>query len=235
MHASIAKTWLIGEELPTHLFNGRTMNNQVVIVDDHPAIRMTLRLLLETEGYEIVGEAENGAQAMNLIQALQPGTVILDLGLPKVDGLTVLNRLTALRLPVKVIVLTAQVSDSLAIQCMQAGAHGFVNKHKELCELVNAIQAVANGHNYFPDGTFCLPLHKDSNGHNAKLLSTLSTRELRVLQQLAQGLSNKQIAERMLLSRRTISTYKTQLLVKLNTSNLLDLYGLTKRNGSAGA
>ena len=71
------------------------MNNQVVIVDDHPVIRMTVRLLLKKKRYEIVGEAKNGAQAINLIQALQPRIVILDSGLPKVDGLTVLNRLTA--------------------------------------------------------------------------------------------------------------------------------------------
>lgn len=115
---------------------------------------------------------------------------------------------------------------------MQAGAHGFVNKHKELSELVNAIQAVANGHHYFPE-PFCLPYHENSSGHNSELLSTLSARELKILQQLVQGLSNKQIAARILLSSRTISTYRAKLLVKLNASSLLDLYGLTTHNGLA--
>ncbi|MGF6401535.1 two-component system response regulator EvgA [Pseudomonas frederiksbergensis] len=210
-----------------------TMNNQVVIVDDHPAIRMTVRFLLEGEGYQIVGEAENGADALNLIPELQPGTLILDIGLPKIDGLTVISRLATLRIPVKIIVLTAQESDHIAIRCMKAGAHGFVNKQDDLCELINAIRAVSSGYSYFPERAFCLTRCDGSQDGEEELLKALSTRELRVLQQLAQGLSNKQIAERMLLSSKTISTYKTRLLVKLNASTLLDLYDLAKRNGLA--
>ncbi|AZC83974.1 response regulator transcription factor [Pseudomonas chlororaphis] len=207
------------------------MNNQVVIVDDHPVVRMTVRFLLEGEGYKVVGEAGNGADALSLIEELQPGTVILDIGLPRVDGLTVISRLTALRLPVKTIVLTAQVSNHIAIRCMEAGAHGFVNKHNDLCELVNAIRAVASGYSYFPDRAFCLTRREGGKDCDEELLKTLSIRELGVLQQLAQGLSNKHIAERMSLSSKTISTYKTRLLLKLNASTLLDLYDLAKRNG----
>lgn len=206
------------------------MNNQVVIVDDHPVVRIAVRYLLEGEGYTIVGEAENGADALTLIHEHQPGIVILDIGLPKVDGLTVISRLTAQRLPIKIVVLTAQASNHIAIRCMEAGAHGFVNKHDDLCELVSAIRAVGSGYNYFPDQAFCLTRREGGKDHDEELLKTLSIRELGVLQQLAQGLSNKQIAERMSLSSKTISTYKTRLLVKLNAVNLLDLYDLAKRN-----
>lgn len=207
------------------------MNNQVVIVDDHPLVRMTVRFLLESEGYKVVGETENGADALNLIRDLQPGIVILDIGLPKIDGLTVISRLTALHLPVRIIVLTAQASNHVAIRCMEAGAYGFVTKADDLCELVNAIRAVSSGYSYFPDRAFCLTRRDSDKDRDEDLLRTLSSRELAVLQQLAQGLSNKQIAERMLLSSKTISTYKTRLLFKLNASTLLDLYDLAKRNG----
>lgn len=209
------------------------MDNQVVIVDDHPAIRMSVRLLLEGEGYKVIGEAASGGDALDLIQTLKPGTVILDIGLPAVDGLTVISRLVAQHLPVKIIVLTAQLSNHIAIRCMEAGAHGFVNKHDDLCQLVNAIRTVGSGYNYFPDHTFCLTRRDGSKDHDEELLKTLSTRELGVLQQLAQGLNNKQIAERMSLSSKTVSTYKTRLLLKLNASTLLDLYELAKRNGLA--
>ncbi|MNE47692.1 Virulence factors putative positive transcription regulator BvgA [compost metagenome] len=191
---------------------------------------MAVRCLLEDEGYTIVGEAENGTDALALIHEHQPGTVILDIGLPKVDGLTVISRLAAQRMPVKIIVLTAQVSTHIAIRCMEAGAHGFVNKHDDLCELVSAIRAVGSGYSYFPDRAFCLTRREGGKDRDEELLKTLSVRELGVLQQLAQGLSNKQIAERLSLSSKTVSTYKTRLLVKLNANNLLELYDLAKRN-----
>lgn len=207
------------------------MNQQVVIVDDRPLIRLTVRLLLEKEGYDIVGEAENRDQAMKLTQPLAPGTVILDLGLPKVDDLTVLKCLTALCLPVKTIVLTANLSNRLAFHGMPANARGFIDKYK-LCQLVNSTQAKANGDDHIPDRSFCLTRHQDDNSHDAELLKTLSACELGILQQLAQGLSNKQIAERMLLSSRTISAHKTRISLKLKTSSLLNLCGLKKRNTS---
>lgn len=210
--------------------NGHIMNNQIVIVDDHPVIRMAVRFLLEGEGYEIVAEAENGADALALIHEHQPGTVILDIGLPMVDGLTVISRLAAQHLSVKIIVLTAQVSNHIAIRCMEAGAHGFVNKQDNMSELISAIQAVDSGYRYFPDRACGPTRHEESKDRDEELLKTLSARELGVLQQLAQGLSNKQIAERMSLSSKTISTYKIRLLLKLNASNLLELYNLAKRN-----
>ncbi|AZF60118.1 response regulator transcription factor [Pseudomonas sp. R11-23-07] len=209
------------------------MNNHVIIVDDHPVVRMTLRILLEGEGYKVVGEAGNGADAVDLIRELQPGTVILDIGLPKVDGLTVISRLIGLRQPVKIIVLTAQISNHIAMRCMEAGAHGFVAKHDDLCELINAMRAVKNGHTYFPDSAFCLTRREAGTDQEEELLRSLSVRELGVLQYLTQGLSNKQIAERMSLSGKTISTYKTRILTKLNANTLLDLYDLAKRNNLA--
>lgn len=207
------------------------MNNQVIIVDDHPVVRMTVRILLEGEGYKVVGETENGADAIELIREFQPGTVVLDIGLPKVDGLTVISRLAALHLQIKIIVLTAQISNHIAIRCMEAGAHGFVSKQEDLCELVSAIRAVGSGQNYFPEKAFCLTRREAGTDHEDERLRTLSVRELGVLQYLTQGLSNKQIAERMLLSGKTISTYKTRILTKLNANTVLDLYDLAKRNG----
>ncbi|MBT2375388.1 response regulator transcription factor [Pseudomonas fluorescens] len=209
------------------------MDNRVIIVDDHPVVRMAVRYLVEREGYKVVGEAEDGAQALNLIHELQPGTVILDIGLPKVDGIAVLNGIGVLRLPVKFIVLTAQVSNYIAKRCMEAGGHGFVSKHDDLRELVNALQSVKNGDHYYSESTLLLTRHEVSVHRGEELLKTLSIRELGVLQLLVQGLSNQQISERMLLSSTNINAYKTRLLIKLNASSLVDLYDLARRNGLA--
>ncbi|MGY2498993.1 LuxR C-terminal-related transcriptional regulator, partial [Klebsiella pneumoniae] len=95
---------------------------------------------------------------------------------------------------------------------------------------VSAIRAVGSGQNYFPEKAFCLTRREAGTDHEDERLRTLSVRELGVLQYLTQGLSNKQIAERMLLSGKTISTYKTRILTKLNANTVLDLYDLAKRN-----
>lgn len=200
------------------------MNNQILIADDHPVVRMTVRHLVENAGCTVVGEADNGTQALRLTRELLPDTLILDIGLPHIDGLAIIDQLTALRLPVKIIVLTAKESNHVALRCMQAGAHGFVNKHQDLCELINAIRAVNKGRGYFAQRV--LPWARIERLHDRQeaQFKNLSTRELEVLQQLAQGLTNKQIAERMALSNKTISTYKVRLMIKLNARTLLDLY-----------
>jgi two-component system response regulator EvgA len=200
------------------------MNNQILIVDDHPAVRMTVRHIVESEGCNVVGEADNGVDALRLMHELHPDTLVLDIGLPHIDGLAIIGQLTALRLRVKIIVLTAKESNHVALRCMQAGAHGFVNKHQDLCELINAIRAVNRGRGYFAQRV--LPWSRIGRLHHRQeaLFENLSARELEVLQQLAQGLANKQIADRMGLSSKTISTYKVRLMLKLNARTLLDLY-----------
>lgn len=205
------------------------MSHHIVLVDDHPAVRMAVAHLLEADGLSVVAQTDNGADALRLLEALQPCTVILDIGIPGIDGLTVINRIVARHWAVKIIVLTGQEPGHMASRCLQSGAHGFVNKQSELCEVVNAVRAVHANYSYFPSQT-CCTLTGIHNGEEESKLEKLSTRELRVLQQLAQGLSNKEIADRMLLSSKTVSTYKTRLLHKLNVKSVLDLFVIAKRN-----
>ncbi|WP_159812880.1 response regulator transcription factor [Pseudomonas sp. 18058] len=207
------------------------MNDRVLIADDHPAVRMSVRLILEEKGYEVVGEAGDGVKALTLTQDLLPDVIILDIGLPRIDGLTVISRLKSFDARVKIIVLTGQESEQIALRCMQIGADAFVSKHQELCDLINALRAVKRGYSYSPDHACTLIRRHDDPDQEEELLQSLTARELMVLQQLARGISNKTIAERMSLSSKTVSTYKTRLLLKLNASTLLDLYDLAKRNG----
>lgn len=207
------------------------MNNHILIVDDHPAVRMAVRHLLENEGCTVIGEATNGSDALRLTLELRPDTLVLDIGLPHLDGLAVIHHLDALHLPVKIIVLTAKESSHVAIRCMRAGAHGFVNKRQDLGDLINAIRAVNEGLGYFDQQVLPRTAILLLEDRQAAQLKSLSARELDILQKLAQGLSNKQIAERMSLSNKTISTFKVRLLVKLNAHSLVDLYEVASRNG----
>lgn len=126
--------------------------SKVLIVDDHPAIRLAVRLLFERDGFTIVGEADNGAEALQVARKKSPDLAILDIGIPKIDGLEVIARLKSLKLDTKVLVLTRQNPAQFAPRCLQAGAMGFVSKRENLSELLLAAKAVLAGYIHFPTG-----------------------------------------------------------------------------------
>ena len=202
----------------------------VFIVDDHPVIRLAIRMLLEHEGYEIVGETDNGVDAMQMVRECVPDLIILDISIPKLDGLEVLARFNAMNSTLKTLVLTAQSPTLFAMRCMQSGAAGYVCKQEELSELVSAIKAVFAGYNYFPSQALAPERHEDGDSSKIELFKSVNDRELMVLQLFAQGKTNKEIAKGMFLSNKTVSTYKKRLMQKLKANSLVDLIELAKRN-----
>ncbi len=200
----------------------------VFIVDDHPVIRLAVRMLLENQGYKIVGEYDNGVDAMQMIRETRTDLVILDIAIPRLDGLEVLARFQSMALPMKVLVLTAQSPALFAIRCMHSGASGYVCKQEDLSELISAIKAVLAGYNYFPSQV--LQGETESSRSELGLFRQVNDRELMVLQLFAQGRSNKEIASGMFLSNKTVSTYKKRLMQKLRVSTLVDLIDVAKRN-----
>ncbi|HBO2594107.1 TPA: response regulator transcription factor [Pseudomonas aeruginosa] len=203
--------------------------SRILIVDDHPVIRMAMKMLLEAEGHQIVGDTDNGVDAISLGRELKPDLVILDIGIPRLDGLEVISRLMVLALPLKILVLTGHSASLFALRSMQAGAAGFVCKQGGLAELVTAVNAVASGYSYFPSSAM-RPVQQGAYSDDVELLGRLSDREVSVLQYLSQGYSNKQISEQMFISNKTVSTYKARLLLKLNAGSLVDLIEFAKRN-----
>ena len=204
--------------------------NTIFIVDDHPVIRLAIRMLLEHEGYEIVGETDNGVDAMQMVRECVPDLIILDISIPKLDGLEVLARFNAMNSTLKTLVLTAQSPTLFAMRCMQSGAAGYVCKQEELSELVSAIKAVFSGYNYFPSQALTPERHEDGDCSEIELFKLVNDRELMVLQLFAQGKTNKEIAKGMFLSNKTVSTYKKRLMQKLKANSLVDLIELAKRN-----
>ncbi|AIN57577.1 MULTISPECIES: response regulator transcription factor [Pseudomonas] len=202
--------------------------HSVFIVDDHPVIRLAIRMLLENQGYRVVGESDNGVDAMQLIRETPPDLVILDISIPKLDGLEMLSRLQAMAIPLKVLVLTAQSPALFAVRCMHSGAAGYVCKQEDLSELLSAIKAVLSGYNYFPSQALNPP--PTGSNQELELFRQVNDRELMVLQLFAQGRSNKEIAKGMFLSNKTVSTYKKRLMHKLRASTLVELIDVAKRN-----
>lgn len=204
--------------------------SKALIVDDHPFIRATVKYLLKQEGIDDIFEAGNGADAMQCAREQRPDLIILDLALPKLGGLEVIARVKALELPCKILVLTSYLAVFFSTRCMRAGAMGFVAKTGELDELQKAIRAIRSGYSCFPSVATSSVRRDDLQTTEQELVDALSDRELTVLQKLALGLCNKEIAEDMLLSHKTISTYKTRLKEKLRMSSVVHLSKFAQRN-----
>ncbi|MBW1250627.1 response regulator transcription factor [Pseudomonas tolaasii] len=204
--------------------------HKAVVVDDHPFIRSTVKMILKQENFEIVAEADNGADAVQLVREHLPELLVLDIAMPKLDGLDALGRIADLGLPVKVLVLTSQSAEFFSMRCMKAGAAGYVSKGDDLSELIRAVKTIMSGYTFFPNLTVISVRRNDIEATERALIQSLSDRELTILQQLAKGLSNKQIGDSMLLSNKTISTYKARLIEKLNVTSLVHLSEFAKRN-----
>lgn len=204
--------------------------SRILIVDEQPVTRHALRLMMEADRHEVVGEADNGPDALHQARLCKPDLMILELSIPRLGGLEVLQRLVAQESPVKVLVLTSQDSEYFAGRCLTAGAAGFVSKQEDPQAVREAVRAIAQGHSYFPSHALGSVNAAEEAGHGG-LLKDLSVRELSVLQLLAQGLSNIAIADQLSISDKTVSTYKVRLMQKLHAKSLVELVDIGRRHG----
>ena len=203
---------------------------KAMVVDDHPFIRASVSMLLQQENIEVIAQADNGADAVQRARELAPDLIILDIAMPRLDGLQVISRIMTDQPHCKIVVLTSQSPIFYAMRCMKAGAAGYISKNDDLDELVRAIKAVLTGYTFFPNLASSSVRRSDAQATDLELIQSLSDRELTILQQLSNGMSNKEIGEAMLLSSKTISTYKTRLIEKLNVKSVVYLADFAKRN-----
>lgn len=205
------------------------MSKKVLIVDDHPLICQAIRHAVESIGFETVGETSDGVNALQMIESLKPNVVILDIGLEKMDGLTVLKRITREKLDTRVLVFTSQMKETFAARCLQAGASGFVSKSEPITQLIKAVETVADGYMLFPRNAmplFAGVVAPDQSGD----LENLTDREMQVLKLLAEGFSNRDIATKLNLSSKTVSGHKVNLLMKLSVTSVVDLADIAKQH-----
>ncbi len=196
-------------------------NIRILIVDDHPVVRHGLRGMLNIKpGLEVVGEAEDGDEAILQARALEPDVILLDLILPRKDGLAVIEELKQEAQQAHILVLTSLTEDEKLIAALDAGAQGCLLKDSSPTELVRAVRDVYQGE---------LALHPaiarkllGSSGQPSETPArhnSLTKREIEILQALAQGLSNRQIAESMVISEQTVRSHVTHILEKLGLAN----------------
>ncbi len=201
-----------------------------LIIDDHPFIRSSVKLLLKQERFSVVAEAQDGVDGVLMAKTHQPDLIVLDISLPGLDGMEAIARIKELGTNSRIVILTSQAAEHFSLRCMNLGAMGYVSKRDDLNELRKAVTAIGSGFTYFPVVAFSSVRSSDGLGSETECIARLTNRELTILQHLARGLSNKAIGELMLLSNKTVSTYKFRLMDKLQMSSLVELAELAKRN-----
>jgi two-component system response regulator EvgA len=198
----------------------------VLVVDDHPTTRMAVKILLEREGHKVIAETDNGIEAIRLARDMVPDIAIIDIGIPELDGLDVVSRLKSLGIKTKVLILTAQPVTHFGNRSAKAGAAGYVSKNGNMDELINAVKAILSGYHYFPQEAVTTTFRTEQ-----ELISRLTDREIMVLKYIVKGIRIKDIAASMLLSDKTISTYKARIMGKLEVSTIVELIDTARKNG----
>jgi two-component system, NarL family, response regulator LiaR len=211
---------------------------RVLIVDDHTIVRKGIKALLaETSEFEVVGEAENGLEAIRLSKELEPDVILMDLLMPKMDGIEATRQITAQQPQVHVLVLTSFIGDDKVYPAIKAGALGYLLKDSEPTELIRSIKRVDRGEPFLQP-MVARKMMKDilEQPIIKPTPDPLTARELEVLHLLAKGLSNEEIAAQLVVSEVTVRTHISHLLAKLHLANRVQatLYALREGITSIG-
>ena len=194
---------------------------RIMITDDHSMIREGLKNLLELEGdIEVVAEAENGIECLDKLDDVNPDVLLLDINMPKMNGLEVLQNLKERKSKVKVLVLTVHNETEYLMKAVDIGINGYVLKDSESSELKKAIFAIAEGENYIqPSLIPALNNKMIEKNENELKIDSLTKREVQVLKELAVGKFNRDIAKEMEISERTVKNHISSIFKKLDVTD----------------
>ena len=201
---------------------------KILLVDDHPAICFALKVLLE-KNPDFIVTTSSGENLLALLHREQPSLLILDLELKNADGLDLLPRIKHHFPALRVLVYTNQPAGIYALRTLKAGASGFINKSLALERVEPVCQLLLDGYHCFPEETFTKIVEATEIQHDTRaLLASFSDREIAVLNYLKQGKSNKEIADRLALSNKTISAHKSNIFSKLGVHTIVELIDYAK-------
>lgn len=206
------------------------MNTKLLIVEDHAIFREGLKRVIEDmDGVELIGEAENGAQFLEILKKKMPDVVLMDIKMPIMDGVEATEKALALYPKLKIIILTMFGEEEFLYSLIQKGIAGFMLKTARILEIERAIQMVSEGKQYYSseiNGMLVKRLRQISSNE----IESLSGRETEVLSLICKGYSTVQIADKLCASKRTIEGYKARLLEKTGQPSTLNLVIFALRN-----
>lgn len=209
---------------------------RVFLADDHAVVRSGLRLLLESQpDIRIVGEAENGRETVRQVAELKPDVVLMDIEMPDMNGIEATRRLKESASTAAILALTMYEDDQYFFEMLRAGAAGYVPKRAAPDELVTAIRAVSRGEVFlYPSLAGRLVqdyFQRVDTGEQAAVTDDLTLREQEVLTLIAEGLSNAEIAEKLVISVKTVDRHRENIMRKLNLHSRVDLVKYALRKG----
>jgi len=210
---------------------------RVLLADDHTIVRQGLKALLDAElDIEIVGEAADGWETIQQAEELKPDVVLMDITMPRLNGLEATRRLRRLLPEVRVLVLTVHTNEEYVREILRAGAAGYILKEAAVDELVNAVRAVARGDSFLSPAVSKIVVQDLAHGrewNGETLFDTLTPREREVLQLIGEGHTNQEIADILAISVKTVETHRAQLRRKLNIHDRAGLIHYAIRKGLA--
>ncbi|MFH1216772.1 MAG: response regulator transcription factor [Pseudomonadota bacterium] len=219
---------------------------RVMLVDDHDVVRTGLKSLLRMdEELEIIGEASNGAEAIEKVPVLNPDVVVMDISMPVMDGMEAARRIRSLYPECKILTLTVHEDKQYFFEMLAAGAKGYITKQAAAEDLVAAIKAVATGNVYLQPALarWLLEDYQRINKSGGGIgesdmqsadLDALSKRELQILELVAEGLTSPEIAKKLDLSPKTVSRHRERIMNKLNMHSTTELVKFAIRTGLIG-
>jgi DNA-binding NarL/FixJ family response regulator len=204
---------------------------RILLADDHAVVRQGFKMILAAQpDMEIVGEAANGREAVELAEQLRPDVVVMDVSMPELNGIEATRRLASLIPRARVVALSMHKDSVYVREILRAGARGYLLKDSGAADLVAAIRAVASGESYLSPAVSNAVLD-DYRRHATNPIDLLTSREREVLQMLAEGKTNKEIAGVLNLSVYTVDAHRGRIMEKLNLHSIGELVRFAVRNG----
>jgi two-component system response regulator NreC len=209
---------------------------RILLADDHTILRAGLKMMLNAQSdMEVVGEAQDGRYALHEAQRLLPDIVLMDITMPDLSGIEATKQIKKLLPDVKVLILTMHEHDEYVFQALRAGASGYMLKEAADTELITALHVIQSGQFYLSPTAQSVVvgdyLQRVRTGEEKDSYSTLTEREREILKLVAEGYTNNQIAERLVISPKTVDTHRTHIMDKLNLHSRAELVKYAMRRG----
>jgi DNA-binding NarL/FixJ family response regulator len=210
---------------------------KILLVDDHTMVREGLKLALHSkENIEIIGEASNGNQAIDMVSEVNPDIILMDINMPEIDGLTTAKEIKKVNKSIKIIILTMLENELYIIDALKNNIEGFIYKDSSVNELLNAIEQVYNGNKYFnKEVTDKILQHISNNNEKERDFSDgktiLTNRQIEIIRLIAKGLTSKVVAENLFLSELTVIKHRKNIIKKLGLKNFTEVVSYAHQVG----